>query len=85
MVKGHAMMMKYIAQKRLTGVTTARLNVKSRSHHDTAHLHPHSMSPPCLNFLHIMVSDIQPGQDLAPAHSMTQPDAIAFRVCNYLA
>ena len=43
-------------------VTTARSKVKSRSHHDVAHLHPQPMSLPSINFLHLTVSEIQPGQ-----------------------
>ena len=44
--------------------TTARSKVKSRSHHDIVHLHPSPIALPCNNFLHLMVSEIQPGQDL---------------------
>ena len=32
--------------------------VKSRSHHDVAHLHPQPMSLPSINFLHLTVSEI---------------------------
>ena len=32
------------------------------SHHDAAHLHPQLVSLPIINFLHLMVSGIQPGQ-----------------------
>ena len=39
-------------------VTTARLKVKSRSHHDVAHLHPQPISVPSINFLHLTVSEI---------------------------
>ena len=39
-------------------VTTARSKVKSRSHHDIAHLHPQPISPPNINFLHLTVSEI---------------------------
>ena len=40
-----------------------RSKVKSRSHHDIAHLHPQPMSLPSINFLHLMISEILPGQD----------------------
>ena len=44
-------------------VTTARSKIKSRTHHDVAHLHPQLMSLPSINFLHLTVSEIWPGQD----------------------
>ena len=44
-------------------VTTARSKVKSMSHHDAAHLQPPPMSLPGINFLHLTVSEIWPGQD----------------------
>ena len=44
-------------------VTTARLQVKSRSHHDSAHLQPPTNAPNSINFLHLTVSEILPGQD----------------------
>ena len=48
--------------------TTARPKVKSRSHYVVAHLLPPiDISPPNMNFLHLSVSHIQPGQDF-PAH-----------------
>ena len=43
-------------------VTTARLKVKARSHHDIAHLH-HLTNVPTINFLPLTVSEIQAGQD----------------------
>ena len=36
---------------------------KSRSHHDVAHLHPLTNVPTSINFLHLTVSEIWPGQD----------------------
>ena len=39
-----------------------RSKVKSRSHQDVAHLHPQPMFLPSINFLHLMVSEIQPRQ-----------------------
>ena len=43
-------------------VTKARQKIKSRSYHEFAHLHPKSLSEPSTNILHLMVSEIQPGQ-----------------------
>ena len=43
-------------------VTTAMSNIKSRSHHDVAHLHPLLMSLSSVNFKQLMVSVIHPGQ-----------------------
>ena len=39
-----------------------RSKVQSRSHHDDAHLHPLT-NVPSINFLHLTVSEIYPGQD----------------------
>ena len=45
-------------------VTTTSLKVKLRSDHDAAHLHPlTNASLPNINFLHLTVSEILPGQD----------------------
>ena len=44
-------------------VITARSKVKSRSHHDVAHLHPQTHVPTSINFLHLTVSEIWPGQN----------------------
>ena len=44
-------------------VTTARSKIKSRSHHDIAHLHTQQMSPPNINFLHLTVAKLWPKQD----------------------
>ena len=41
----------------------ARSKVKSRSHHDIAHLHPLTNVPTKYQLLHLKVSEIQPGQD----------------------
>ena len=52
----------------------ARSKVKSRSHHDVAHLHTQPMSLPCINFLHLTVSEIQAGQTFSrrvPGHPDT--------------
>ena len=38
--------------------------VKSRSHHDFAHLQPQPMSLPSINLLHNMVSEIYPDKIL---------------------
>ena len=43
-------------------VSTARSKVISRSH-DIAHLHSQPMTLPSFNVLHLMVSDIYPGED----------------------
>ena len=52
-----------------------RSKVKSRSHHDVAHLHPQPIFPPSINFLHLIVSEKHPGQtfpfDRLPAHHDT--------------
>ena len=52
-----------------------RSKVKSRSHHDVAHLHPHPMILPSINFLHLIVSEKHPGQtfpfDSPTAHQDT--------------
>ena len=42
-------------------VTTAKSKVKSRSHHDDAHIHPITYVP--TNFLCFTVYEIQPRQD----------------------
>ena len=39
-------------------VTTTMSKVKSRSHHDAAHLQSLTNVPPSINFLHLMVSEI---------------------------
>ena len=60
-------------------VTTARSKVKSRSHHNAAHLQPLLMSLPSINFLHLTVSEIQAGQTFfrhAPAHLDTKDETI---------
>ena len=44
-------------------VTTRRSKIKSRSHHNVAHLQPKAMSRASISFLHITVSEIQPRQD----------------------
>ena len=41
----------------------ARSKVKSRSHHDVAHLHPLTNVPTKINFLHLTVAEIEPRQD----------------------
>ena len=41
----------------------ARSKVKSRSHHDVAHLQPLTNVLPRINFLHLTVSEIKPSQD----------------------
>ena len=43
-------------------VTMARSKVKSRSHHEVAHLHLLPISLSSVNFQHLTVSEIQPGQ-----------------------
>ena len=43
-------------------VTTARSKVKSRSDHDVAHLYLLTNVLPNINFLHLTISEIQPGQ-----------------------
>ena len=52
----------HLTVSEIVKVTTARSKVKSRSHHDVAHLKPLPMSLSNINFLHLMVSEIQPGQ-----------------------
>ena len=44
-------------------INTTRSKVKSRSHHDVAHLQPQSMSLPRIYLLHFTVSEKKPGQD----------------------
>ena len=54
-------------------VTTVRSKIKSRSHHDVANLQPLT-NVPSINFLHLMVSEIQAGQTFScrpPAHPDT--------------
>ena len=46
-------------------MTTARSEVKSRSHHDVAYQILQPMSLPSINFLHLTVSKVQPGQDFS--------------------
>ena len=36
---------------------------QSKSHHDAAQLHPQIMSLTSINFLHLTVTEIEPGQD----------------------
>ena len=43
----------------------ARSKVKSRSHHDVAHLHPQPLSLPSIKILHLTVSEKQPEQALS--------------------
>ena len=50
----------------------ARSKVISRSHNDIAHLQPQPMSLPSINFLHLMVSEIQPRQTFY-RHPTTHP------------
>ena len=56
----------------------ARSKVKSRSHYDVAHLHPLTNVHTNFNFIHLAVSEIQPGQTypaaLLPAHSDTMSE-----------
>ena len=44
----------------------ARSKIKSRSYHDIAstHLHGQIISLPDINFIHLTVSKIHPGQDI---------------------
>ena len=44
-------------------VTIARSNIKSRLHHDAAHLHPQPISLPSINILHLIFFMIYPTQD----------------------
>ena len=55
-------------------VTTARTKVKSRSHHDIAHLHPQSISQLSINFLYLTVLRYSPDKLFpSPARSSTCP------------
>ena len=51
-----------------------RSKVKSKSHHDIAHLHPEPMSLPSINILYFMVSEIEP--DNFFFQQPNQPNAI---------
>ena len=55
--------LRYIPEKILKlMVTMARSKLESSPHHNVANLHPQPMSLPSFNFLHLMVSEIQPRQ-----------------------
>ena len=49
-------------------VTTERYNRSNQDHNGVAHLHTQPMSLSSFNFLHLMVSEIQPGQTFPAAH-----------------
>ena len=57
-------------------VITARSKVKSKSHHDVPHLHPEPLSLSSINFLHLRVSEIQPGQTFPDNRTPANPGAI---------
>ena len=68
--------------------TMTKSKVKSMAYHDVAHLHLHPPTPPptmsqtSINFLHLMVSEVQSGQTMGENNTVTALEGYGVKTLN---